>query len=701
MSKTDPRDYYIEEARELLASIENLLVELESSPEDRELINNIFRALHTIKGSGSMFGFDEIAAFAHEVETLFDLLREGKLTVNKDIIDLTLSARDHISALLLSPEDEIDKNEGGSILDEVRKYTVSDKLPDAEAPGIQTGGDGGEEEGIKTYRILFRPHPDFFLRGGRMTPLFKELSGLGTCITMVHTHEIPPLDTVEADQCYLHWAILITSDKGMHALRDVFIFVEDYSDITIDVIDEEDRIDIDDDYKQIGEILFEQGHIKKEDIDRIIKKRERFGEIAVESGIVSEDSLDSALEEQMYVRSIRRKRKDEAASTTIRVHSEKLDNLVDLVGELVTLQARLSQFTNFDPEDGSRHETDLEMIAETMERLTSELRDTTMNIRMVPIGETFASFTRLIRDLSNELEKEVGLETYGTDTELDKNIIDALKDPLVHIIRNSVDHGIEDPEERERRGKPRAARVRIGAEYSGANVVIKINDDGNGIDPDTIFLKAIEKGLIGEGSDLTEKEKMMLIFQPGFSTAERATSVSGRGVGMDVVKKNVERLRGSVDLNSTPGKGTTISLTIPLTLSIIDGLLITVSGEKYVINLNEVDECFDARDELFENSKRHDYISVRGEIIPYIDLRERFRASDSFAGIRQIVVVKVEDKKVALLADTIIGQHQTVIKPLSSVFKSIEEISGSTILGDGSIAFIMDINRLYQATAAS
>jgi two-component system, chemotaxis family, sensor kinase CheA len=698
MGKSDPREYYIEEAKELIDSIEQLLMELEDSPEDVEIINNIFRALHTIKGSGSMFGFNRVASFTHEVETLFDMLREQKLTVDKNIIDLTLAARDQIYALLFSANDEeIDNTAEENLLQKLKSYTSKPNGSVVSTEHEKKFSSEDDDQNVaKTYRIIFRPQVGFFLRGARIVPLLKELDSLGTCITMVHTHDVPAIKKLDPDKCYLSWTILITTASSLNTLRDVFIFVEDYSNISIDIIDEEDRIDTDEDYKQIGEILFEQGHIQKEDIETVIKKKERFGEIAVESGVLTEDSLESALEEQKYIRSIRKKRKDAATSTTIRVHSEKLDTLVDLVGELVTLQARLSQFTNDSYGSSGKSAAELEIISETLERLTSELRDTTMNVRMVPIGETFNSFNRLVRDLSNELSKEIRLETYGTETELDKNIIDALKDPLVHIIRNSVDHGIESPAEREQKGKPCTGNVTIGAEYSGANVLITIRDDGKGLDPTKIFGKAVEKGIVSADTELTYKEKLLLIFRPGFSTAEQATSVSGRGVGMDVVKKNIERLRGSVDITSKKGEGTTISLTIPLTLSIIDGLLITVAGEKYVINLNEVDECFDAQEELFKNSKRHDYISVRDEIIPYIDLRENFLVAGSFEGIRQIVVVNVEDKKIALLSDTIIGQHQTVIKPLSSIFRRIEEISGSTILGNGTIAFILDINKLYQ-----
>ncbi len=707
MGKTDPKEYYKEEAKELLDNIEQLLIDLEGSPEDFELLNNIFRALHTIKGSGSMFGFDEVAAFTHEVETLFDMLRDKKISVNKEIIDLTLGARDHIWNILFREEEEpIDRDEEQRLLSVIKQYTGKEPPAKQESPVTALESDSSSEPLVeqqpvnKTYRITFKPQKELFLRGAKILPLIEELYEMGTCMTMAHTGAIPQLEELNPEECLISWTILLTTDRDFNAIRDVFIFVEDYAEIKIDVIDQEDRIDADEDYKRIGEILFEQGHIKKEDIDEVIGKRERFGEIAMERGILSEDNLESALEEQKYVRDIRRKRKDVSSSTTIRVKSEKLDDLVNLVGELVTLQARLSQFNeNTANSNGhSQGHTEIETISETLERLTSELRDNTMNIRMVPLAETFNSFHRLVRDLSNDLDKEVELTTYGSETELDKNIIDALKDPLVHIVRNSIDHGIETMQVREEKGKGPKGRLSIGAQHAGANVLIKIADDGKGLDTDKIRTKAIERGVVSSEESLSQQQLFNLIFAPGFSTAEKATSVSGRGVGMDVVKKNIERLRGSVDITSEKDKGTTITLTIPLTLSIIDGLLVALGEERYVVNLSAVDECFELTDDLFNASGRNEFINARGELIPYIDLRNLFQMDGDFDGIRQLVVVNVDNQKIAIIVDTVLGQHQTVIKPLSAAFRNIEEISGSTILGDGTIALILDVNKIAQKT---
>jgi len=339
---------------------------------------------------------------------------------------------------------------------------------------------------------------------------------------------------------------------------------------------------------------------------------------------------------------------------------------------------------------------ELENVSENMDRLTSELRENTMDIRMIPLAETFNSFHRLVRDLSTELGKEVELVTSGAETELDKNIIDALNDPLVHIIRNSIDHGLESSEERQKAGKAGSGTVNISAEHSGANVLIRIKDDGRGLSADKIRKKAVQRRIIGKDSKLSDKDLYSLIFSPGFSTTETATSVSGRGVGMDVVKRNIEQLRGKVHIDSQPNLGTTITLTIPLTLSIIDGLLVSIGLERYVINLSAVEECFELTPELFQEGQRNEYLSIRGEIVPYIDLRELFTVQAAVPQFREITVVKAGESKVALIVDSIIGQHQTVIKPLNAALNFIQEVSGSTILGDGTIAFILDINKLTE-----
>ncbi len=690
MEISDPRDYYIEEASELLSEIEARIVDLEKSPEDYELLNTVFRALHTIKGSGSMFGYDEIASFTHEVETVFDYLRDGKLLINKKIIDSTLMACDHISVLLKNPQNA-DKELQEKLVASFRELMskVQEYAPHTAEPTPPLA-EKTQEEPRKTYRIEFKPGREIFLRGIKILPLLNELSDLGEALIIANSDELPNLEDLNPEHCYTTWTAILTTSSGINAIKDVFIFVEDYSRIKIDVIDEGDVLGTEDDYKKIGEILSERGYMNVEEINKIISKKKLFGEMAVEQGIVTPDKVESALAEQKYVREMRKRRNEVQTGSTIRVKNEKLDYLVDLVGELVTLQARLSGYAN---KDG---EAELLNISETLEGLTSELRETTMSIRMVPLTETFRSFFRLVRDLSHELGKNVELVTYGAETELDKNVIDMLKDPLVHIIRNSVDHGIEHSKDRAALGKPEKGTITQGAAYSGANVLIEISDDGRVLDPEKIRKKGEEKGLIKSGSEIGEHELFNLIFEPGFSTSEKATGISGRGVGMDVVRKNIERLRGTVEVASEKNRGTTITIRLPLTLSIIDGLLLEVGDGKYIVNLSDVVECFELTGDLLGISDNNSIANIRGEAVPFINLRTLFSQQDASEGNMQLVVVNTEDQKTGIAVDRVLGQTQIVIKPLSIAFRNVEEVSGSTILGDGSIALILDVNKITQ-----
>lgn len=683
--------YYREEASELLDRIESLLLELEKNPEDTELVNNVFRALHTIKGSGSMFGFEKISAFTHEVETLFDLIRKKELSIDHVMVDLTLAARDHIRILLEDNEriSQEDEELGADLVRRFKAFTEKTKPEKSPQASVQPQPEKKPEaDSTKTYRISFKPAEEIFLRGVKINLLFDELKNLGDFLAVAHTNHIPDLKDLNPELCYTSWTLIVTTRAGLNAVRDVFIFIEDFCELKIDIIDTGDVTDIEEDYKKIGEILLDQGHISRENLERILNRRDLFGNIALEEGIVTEDKLQSAIEEQTYIRDLRRKRKEMAFSTTIRVNNEKLDELVNLVGELVTLQARLSQQA-IDADN-----SEVENIAESLERLTAELRDNTMNIRMIPLGETFQSFQRLVRDLSKELNKTIDLVSYGGETELDKNIIEMLKDPLVHIIRNCIDHGIESAEERKKAGKPINGTITVGAEYSGANVLIKISDDGGGINIDRVLGKAIEKGLVHKNADLSQEEMINLIFLPGFSTADKATSVSGRGVGMDVVKKNIENLRGSVEVTNNPGQGTSMLLRIPLTLSIIDGLLVKIGPERYVINLSIIEECVDMTEDVITQSNSGSFAKIRGDLVPFIRLRKVFGVKGQPDEREQMVIALVDNSRVGFVVDSVIGQLQTVIKPLNRAFKNLGELSGSTILGDGSIALILDINKI-------
>jgi len=680
-----------EEAHELLSDLEFCLLELEEKPTDTELIGRAFRAMHTIKGSGSMFGFDEIAGFTHEIETVFDLVRNGEIPVTKELIDLTLKARDCILSMLDSSSDmSIDDSLANQVLSAFRSLSSTKNVSQGDAGPVEAPASRQKCEPM-SYRIHFRPSEDMFRSGTNPIPLLKELQELGSCSVVAQLDSIPPLEECNTELCYTSWDVILTTDKDVNMIKDVFIFVEDSCELTIDPINISQMTDGEDSHRRLGEILVGRGEIKSEDLQKALNQQKRIGEILVDKGFVSPDKVETALAEQKHVNELQEKQKIEQSVATIRVAADKLDKLVDLVGELVTVQARLTQKSN----TGS--DSELLLISEEVERLTEELRDNTMSIRMVPIGTTFNKFRRLVRDLSNSLQKEIELSTEGAETELDKTVIEQLNDPLVHIIRNSIDHGIESPDEREAVGKPREGMLHLSAKHSGANVLVEITDDGNGLDSELIRSKAVERGIIQSDTELSEKEIFNLIFEPGFSTAKKVTGVSGRGVGMDVVKRTIDTLRGSVEIMSEKGTGTTITLKLPLTLSIIEGLLVSIGPNFFVLPLSSVEECLQlTHEDITRNHGRH-IANVRGEIVPYIRLREKFRIYDHVPDIEQIVITDVDRTRVGFVVDSVIGQYQTVIKSLGRVYRDVDGVSGATILGDGSVALIVDLNHLMHS----
>jgi two-component system chemotaxis sensor kinase CheA len=451
-----------------------------------------------------------------------------------------------------------------------------------------------------------------------------------------------------------------------------------------------------DGYKRLGEILVDRGDITPEELREVLGEKKFIGEMLVEKGIVPPGKVESALMEQQHVRTRQEKdRAKEESISSIRVPADKLDTLVNLVGELVTVQARLSQTAS------TLEHAELASVAEEVEHLTAELRDNTLNIRMLPIGTTFGRFKRLIRDLSQELGKEIEMTTDGADTELDKTVIERLNDPLVHLIRNSIDHGIESPDGRLAAGKPRVGRIHLSAVHSGANVVVEITDDGRGLDREAILGKAMERGLIAAGAELSDRDIYNVIFAPGFSTAKEVTNVSGRGVGMDVVKRSIDALRGSIDIKSEKGRGTTVTIKLPLTLAIVEGLLVGIADSRFVLPLSIVEECVELTRKDVEESHGRNVAHIRGEIVPYIKLRNEFNIAGDPPDIEQIVITDVNGEKVGFVVDSVIGEHQTVIKNLGKAYRDVDTISGATILGDGSVALIVDALKLVKSMETS
>ena len=687
-----------EEAYELLGDLETSLLALEEAPDDMELIQRIFRDMHTIKGSGAMFGFDDIAHFTHEIETVYDKVRDGKMSVSKELINLTLQAKDQIRLMLdITPHGkgsqepilqetiqafkELAQEDGGVASPpsptSVSPWASPSPIKEVSAPGMAT------------YRIRFKPSPGIFLTGTNPLFLLDELRSLGECKIAAQLGAIPCLDDINPERCYTSWDIILTTDKGMDVIKDVFIFVEGDCELTIDQIDNAREIDPEPDYKKLGQILTERGDITEEALQGALKEKKYIGEMLVEKGLVTSDKVESALIEQRHMRKMRERTqaKDEGISS-IRVPVEKLDILVNLVGELVTVQARLTQTGS------GLHNAELASIAEEVERLTAELRDTTLNVRMLPIGTIFGKFKRLVHDLSQELGKEIELATDGAETELDKTVIEKLNDPLVHLIRNSIDHGIESPDARISAGKTATGTIRLSAVHSGAHVIIRIQDDGKGLDKEAILSKAIEKGLAHPGTDLSDKEAFNFIFFPGFSTAERVTGISGRGVGMDVVKKGIDALRGTIDISSRQGAGTTVTIKLPLTLAIVEGLLVKIGDGNFVLPLSTVEECVELTREDVKKSHGRNIANIRGEIVPYIRLRREFKIAGQTPPIEQIVVAGVNGNRIGFVVDKVIGGHQTVIKKLGNIYKNVEAISGATILGDGTVALIVDVAKV-------
>jgi len=696
------RQAFVEEAQDLLAELETALLEIEERPEDRSLVDRIFRAMHTIKGSGAMFGFDDIASFTHDVESVFDKVRNGEMELSPELLDLTLKSRDHIAYLLQCATKglAVDVSMSADLTQALRALLPGDDHASASLADEMPSS--GEVEGPRrTYRVRFKPHPQLFLSGTNPLGLVREIQDLGRSKLFVHFGDVPALDELDPEQCHVWWDVLLTTDSDEAAIRDIFLFVEDDATVDVRLIDEANLLEQDGAYKRLGEILLERGDVATEDLRRVLEEQRPIGELLAEAGIVTPDQVASALAEQKTVRELRRSRTEDGdkpaekagdAGASIRVSAAKLDYLVDLVGELVIVQSQIARMAHEHPAPG------MLSLVEALERLSDDLRDTTLGVRMLPIGTTFSRFRRLVRDLAGELGKSVELVTLGGETELDKTVIERLGDPLVHCLRNSLDHGVESPERRLAAGKSATGRITLAAAHAGGEVLVTISDDGAGIDAERIYQAALRKGIIAPEVDLSTRQKLELIFAAGFSTAEKVTNVSGRGVGMDVVKRAIESLRGRIELESTPGKGTVITIRLPLTLAIIDGLQVRVGDESYIIPLPHVEECAEHNTPDHVDGRQR-IINLRGDIVPFIRLRDVFRVPGVSPGMEQLVVVNALGSRFGLVVDCVIGEHQTVIKSLGKVYKDIPGISGATIQGDGSMALIIDVPGLVHTAA--
>lgn len=638
------KNKFVDEARDLVEELESSLLLLEDDPDNDEVINRIFRALHSLKGAGSMFGFELVSEFTHGLETVYEEIRAKRLRINREILDLTLQSVD-VLRRLLSTDIEIGN--------ELREKVGSIKFQILEQAGIseqnlrslheaKTFEDevNEAERRERRFKIIFQPGESILKTGNNPFYMLDELYNLGDVKIEWIRSGIPDLEVMDVHLCYSSWIIEITTKEHKEQIREVFLFIEEESVIEIEEMVEE----------------------KEQEIASIIEKP--FKE-----------------EKQASAKSV------ENASATIRVSSVKLDQLMNLVSELVTLQARLDLI--------AVNNTDQEItnLAESLHKLSRQLRDITFDICMIPLQSIVTRFQRLVRDLSSETGKNVRFITEGGETELDKTIVENITDPLLHIIRNSLDHGIEDAATRESKGKPAQGTVRLRAFYQGPSVCIEISDDGAGINTQKVLNKAIEKGLISDQKSMAENEIYDLMFLPGFSTAEKVSSISGRGVGLDVVRQKIGSLRGEIRVQSKPGEGSTFTFKLPLTLSIIDGLLVEAGTDRFILPLEFVNKILVCDHEEILNAYKG-LIPFDGMKIPFYYLRDEFNIQAELPPHEEIVIINYMGTQVGLAVDRVIGEHQVVIKPLGKVFNEIQMFSGAAILGDGGLALVLDLHRM-------
>ncbi len=701
-----------EESTELLEEVEEVLLDIDTSDNNKEAIDALFRAIHTIKGTSGIFGFDRLVDLTHVSESLLDILRHSDAKISNTEVELFLQCKDLVHTMVdaevnnkaLTDEVESKISEVIQRFEELLGDTDLGKSDSADVQNSEGSNDESEavsyidEEADKNiendnWHLSLRFNHDVLANGMDPASFIKYLRKLGDIVSIeTLIDKIPSLEDLEVEDCYLGFEIRFDSKSNRDDILEVFEFVKQDADITLippnakisEYIKLINNLDEDDD--RIGEILVNCGALSADELEEALYLQEQhhennqnvqIGEVLVDEQFVSGSVVNAALNKQDSIRS---------KSKVVRIDTHKLDGLIDLVGEMVITGATAHLQAQKTGDEA------LLQIMYDLERLVEEIRDTALHLRMVQIGHTFNKFKRVVRDVGQQLNKDIGLTISGGETELDKTYVDKLNDPLMHLIRNAIDHGIEMPEERMKKGKSEKGQVKLNAFHDSGNVVIEISDDGAGLNRETILNKAREKNLIGQHAELTDHEIFSQIFSAGFSTASEVTDISGRGVGMDVVKQNIEDLRGTIEVDSVVDQGTTFSIRLPLTLAIIDGFLISVATSSYVLPLDTIVECIEL-DELAQQRIRHqNYINLRDEMLPCIHLRKLFGFDEDSNERQSIVVVHSGHHRAGLVVDDLLGEFQTVIKPIGSIFENLDIISGSTILGSGEVAIILNVN---------
>ncbi len=717
MSLDESLQIYIMESRDLLEQMEEALLTLEQNPQDEEKINAIFRAAHTIKGSAGLFGLDFIISFTHVAESVLHKVRNGEITIDESLVALLLEVGDFIGKLIDHVAESKTPDADTQVVSEalIGRLNVYLNAEHDAVPATQvvehaatevttTVGEVESIERVETdcWHVSLRFGVDTFRSGMDPFSFIRYMKTIGT-IEHLETMQqgFPALEEMDAESCYLGFEISYQTDADKLAIESIFDFVRDDCEIHIlpphskishyiDLIEKLSNEDL-----KLGEILVKCGTLTPNELESSLQQqatqqamdKEPIGQALVNQQLVQPDVVNAALEKQKQVKETKN-----AESNFIRIDANKLDELINLVGELIIAGAGATLVAN------KTANSEMTEATSTISTLVEQVRDSALALRMVQIGSTFSRFNRVVRDVSKELGKEIRLEISGEETELDKTVVEKISDPLTHLVRNSMDHGIESAEARLAKGKPAYGTLKLNAFHDSGSIVIEVSDDGAGLNRDKILAKAIEKGLVSSEQSLSDGDIYNLIFEAGFSTADAVSNLSGRGVGMDVVRRNIQALRGTINIQSQPGLGTTMRIRLPLTLAIIDGFLVNVAESAYVIPLDMVVECIELSTADYEASisDQRDFINLRGEVLPYLKLRDEFECKGEPPARQNIVVLQYAEQKIGLVVDKLIGEFQTVIKPLGKMFEHVKGIGGFTILGSGSVALVLDVPRMMQ-----
>lgn len=704
---------FIDEARELLQSMEESLLHLESDPTDSDTIAAIFRAAHTIKGSAGLFGLTPIVNFTHILEDILERVRAGEVAVERELIAILLASGDHLQELLQVVAVERGEPCQSLLLceNELRQRLCAyQKQGNASSPAVapdvqlenkvQVCENGSVSSDM--WHISLRFGRDVFRNGMDPLSFLRYLKSLGDIVSVTTLADaFPPVEEMDAESCYLGFEIEFNSTADKTQIASVFDFV--IADCIVHILPPNSKIaqyieliqGLPESDTRLGDILVNSGALTAQELEQGLARQrsdtEQFtsppflGEILVEQRSIEPELVSAALDKQARI-----KDKKNKESHFIRVQAEKLDALINLVGELVIAGASASLLSK------TAKDSAMSEASSRVSELVEAIRDSALRMRMVPIGDTFNRFQRVVRDVSGELGKDIELYISGGDTEVDKTVVEKIGDPLMHLLRNSMDHGIESPERRVAVGKPAKGRLNLNAYHDSGSIVIEIIDDGAGLNRDRILQKAIERELVSPSANLTDQDIYQLIFEAGFSTAEAVTNISGRGVGMDVVKRNISALRGSIELDSHAGQGTRVRIRLPLTLAIIDGFLVGVGQSSYVIPLDMVQECLELTEQDRRQARESNILNLRGEVLPLVFLQRHFHLVENHTRRENVVVVRCAGQKAGLVVDELQGEFQTVIKPMGKLFSELCGISGSTILSNGAVALILDVPALVQ-----